>query len=413
MALVPAHLGAQVTEARRRLLDLIADLSDDQLVVPYLPTINPVVWEACHAAYFHEYWVLRKGSGQAPMWPDVDALFDSIKVGHENRWRLPLPDRAKALEYLTGVRDRVLELLESGSPDDTVQYWAQYSVYHEDMHTEALTYARQSLAYAPPGFDVDRALGEVSEDVSGDVEIPAGTLRMGAEKDVAFCFDNEKWAHDVELEAFAISRTAVTEGEYAAFVDDRGYDRREFWSPEGWSWRSALQAEMPLFWRRARDGSLECRHFDAWRPVDSGRAVVHVCWYEADAFARWAGRRLPTEAEWERAGAGSDRGRANMDWRGGGPVDVSACPGTDSDVGCRQMMGNVWEWTSTTFAPYPEFTPDMYEDYSQTTFHTRKILRGGGWATRSRMLRNTLRNYFQPSRRDIFAGLRTCAPTAE
>ena len=111
MALVLPYLGAQVTEARHRLLDLIADLSDDQLVVPYLPTVNPVVWEACHAAYFHEYWVLRQGSGQAPMWPDVDALFDSIKIGHENRWRLPLPVRAKALEYLTGVRDRVLELL--------------------------------------------------------------------------------------------------------------------------------------------------------------------------------------------------------------------------------------------------------------------------------------------------------------
>ena len=170
----------------------------------------------------------------------------------------------------------------------------------------------------------------------------------------------------------------------------------------------AVQAELPLYWRRTPSGDFERRHFDQWLAIDASRAMQHVSWYEADAFARWAGRRLPTEAEWEMAAADWNGEQASFDWRGGGPADVNAFAGTDTPQGCRQMMGNVWEWTSSTFAPYPGFVADMYEDYSQTSFHTRKVLRGGSWATRSRMMRPSLRNFFQLSRRDVYSGLRTC-----
>jgi iron(II)-dependent oxidoreductase len=403
-------LGAQVTDARRRLLALIGDLSDDQLTVPYLPTVNPFLWEACHTAYFHELWVLRRGCGQEPRIADADAIFDSMTVAHEARWRLPVPGRAETVAYLEDVRDRVLDVLEHGDVSDELLHHARYAVLHEDMHTEALTYTRQALGYAPPPFDVDRAVHEAWDEATGDAELPRTTLRMGAERDVEFCFDNEKWAHDVDVAPFAIARAAVSEGEFAAFVDDGGYRRDDLWSTEGRAWRDASQAEHPLYWRRTNDGSFEVREFDAWRPLAPRRAAFHVCWYEADAFARWAGRRLPTEPEWELAAAGADVRRANLDWRGGGTVDVHACAAADSACGCRQMVGNTWEWTATTFAPYEGFVPDMYEDYSQTSFHTRKVLRGGAWATRARMVaRPTMRNFFQASRRDVLAGFRTCA----
>ncbi|MEM9381391.1 MAG: selenoneine synthase SenA [Planctomycetota bacterium] len=404
-----AELDAQVADARGRLVALITDLGEDDLDVPYLPTVNPVLWEACHAVYFQELWVLRRSAGEGPHWADADERFDSMTVEHEARWRLPVPDRSGVLEFLTAVRDRTLRLLRAGALDERGLYLTRYSVLHEDMHTEALTYTRQALGLDAPAFDVDRAACEAAGAASGDVEVAGATLRMGAEPGCTFCFDNEKWAHDVEVAPFSMSRCAVTEGEFAAFVEDGGYERDELWSQDARRWLRAIGARMPVYWRRARGGGLEVRHFRDWRSVDPLRAMSHVSWYEADAFARWAGRRLPTEAEWELACAGSDPRRSNLDWRGGGPVDVRACPGGDSDHGCRQMFGNVWEWTSTTFAPYPGFERDMYEDYSETSFHTRKVLRGGGWATRSRMVRPTLRNFFQPNRRDVVAGLRTCA----
>ncbi|MAG57589.1 MAG: hypothetical protein CMJ83_14955 [Planctomycetes bacterium] len=406
------HLSERVFEASERSLELIADLSDDQLRVPYLPTINPLLWEFCHLAYFHEYWVLRQGAGQDPHRPDVDALFDSMTVGHETRWRLPVPERENALSYVRAVRDRVLDLLERGADDRQLLYYIRYSVMHEDMHAEALTYTRQALGYSYPTLGVESGVELSEEDASGDVHLRGGSFELGADPDTSFCFDNEKWAHPVRVSPFAISKTAVSEGEFEGFIEDAGYRRQELWSSEGWRWRLASQAELPLYWRRAASGGFERRHFDQWIPIESARAVIHVNWYEADAFCRWAGRRLPTEVEWEMAAAtstGQSLANANLDWRGSGPVDVAACSAVDSAVGCRQMIGNVWEWTDTTFAPFPGFVPDMYVDYSQTSFHTRKVLRGGCWATRSRMVRDTLRNFYQPCRRDVFSGFRTCA----
>ncbi len=397
-----------VREARARSLEMIEDLCDAELEVPYLPTINPPLWEICHLAYFQEYWVLRRGADRSPLRPDMDARFDSVTVAHEDRWRLPMPDREECLAYVSEVRDGVLELLEEEREDERLRYYIEYSVHHEYMHTEALTYTRQALGYSLPNLSVPNGIEASTGAASGDALIEGGVHLLGSQRDSEFCFDNEKWAHPVEVKPFRISKAAVSEGELAAFIDDSGYTRHELWSEEGWAWVQAVQAELPLYWRRTPSGDFERRHFDQWLAIDASRAMQHVSWYEADAFARWAGRRLPTEAEWEMAAADWNGEQASFDWRGGGPADVNAFAGTDTPQGCRQMMGNVWEWTSSTFAPYPGFVADMYEDYSQTSFHTRKVLRGGSWATRSRMMRPSLRNFFQLSRRDVYSGLRTC-----
>ena len=424
-----ALLREWVADASARSVELISDLSEEQLCVPLLPTINPILWEFCHQAYFFELWVLRRVLGESPARDDVDQLFDSMTTDHEARWRLPVPDRDGSLAYAAKVRDRVLEVIDRGIEgrfeSDLLRYRIVYSIFHADMHTEALTYLRQTLAYPAPTLGLPTVPPPLAAEINGDVDIPGGSYEIGASPETPFCFDNEKWAHSVTIAPFSISRRAVTDGEMADFVLDGGYLRPDFWSAEGWAWLQAVQAELPLFWRR--DGGFERRHFDRWIPIDPRTAACHLSWYEADAWCRWAGRRLPTEPEWEVAStfdpaAGAKRSshweerahpaKGNLDWSGGGPVSVDAYPEGESPAGCRQMRGNVWEWTATRFEPYPGFEPDMYVDYSNASFGTRRVLRGGGWATRSRMIRDTWRDFYQPGRRDVFAGFRTCAARA-
>ncbi len=429
----PAELADWVRDARQRTMDLVADLADEQLLGPRIPIINPLIWEIGHMAWFQEKWVLRGVCGEPPIRRDGDALYDSSAVPHDTRWDLPLPSRDETLAYMRAVRDRVIDKLRQGKPGDLLLYHVIYSVFHEDMHTEAFTYTRQTLAYPAPRRLAARETREEIRDggaLPGDVKIPGGTLMLGASPDEPFVFDNEKWAHPVEVKPFAIARAPVTQAGFAAFVDGGGYRAPEFWSAEGWKWRESEGAEHPVYWRRATGGGWQRRDFDEWVLLEPHRPVIHVNWYEAEAYCRWAGRRLPTEAEWEVAAAtepdargktfsqprrrypwGDEPpapGRTNMDWTALGCVDVGILPAGDSAYGCRQMLGNVWEWTGTVFGPYPGFTPDPYKEYSEPWFGTRRVLRGGAWATRSRMLRNTWRNYFTPDRRDVLAGLRTC-----
>jgi len=420
-----------VTEARQQSMDLVADLDEDQLTVPYLDIINPLIWEMCHLSYFQELWVLRNGAGEKPIISNSDSLFDSIKIGHETRWKLKLPNREEAFNYVKSVRDKVIELINSGKLNEQLKYYILYSVFHEDMHTEALTYARQTLGYSAPKFShlSSIKIPKVNDDISieEDTEIPGGKFILGAPKNSDFVFDNEKWAHEVKVEPFKISKTAVTEGQFAKFVDDNGYKEKKYWSNEGWKWLHATQAEHPIYWRK-ENNEWKKRHFDKWIPIEENRAIIHVSWYEADAYCKWFKRRLPTELEWEVAAASESDGnilnnkkrimpwgnsianadQANLGWQAMGTVDVRAHEKGDSAFGCRQMIGNVWEWTSTTFKPYPGFTPDMYKEYSQTSFDTRKVLRGGCWATQPRLIRNTWRNFYTPDRRDVFSGFRTC-----
>ncbi len=425
-----AELVRIIPEARQRSLDLVSDLSPEQLMGPRLPIVNPLRWEIGHVAWFQELWVLRHGLGEGSLREDGDALWDSSAIPHEARWDLPLPGVAETKAYMRDVRDRVVERLSKRPPDPKLGYLALYSVFHEDMHDEAFTYTRQTLGYPAPhvsgaGSGIELGGGAWP----GDAEVAGGTFLLGAAADEPFVFDNEKWAHPVELSPFAIARAPVTQREFAGFVEDAGYRRPELWSETGWAWRSSVNAEHPCYWRRSQAG-WQRRQFDRWVSLEPDKPVIHVSWHEAQAYCRWAGRRLPTEAEWEAAaslepspgGGFASRkrrfpwgdealvdGRANLDARAMGCVDVGALPAGDSAFGCRQMLGNVWEWTADAFRSYPGFVPDMYLDYSQPWFDTHKVLRGGCWATRSRLLRNTWRNYYPPERRDVWAGFRTCA----
>ena len=418
------QLSEWVGDARRRTLELVSDLSDEQLMGPRLSIVNPLRWEIGHVAWFQELWVLRHFFGEAPVRADGDALWDSGAIPHDTRWDLPLPSRKETLLYMTTVHERVLEHLARGEPDPRLAYLVAYSVFHEDMHDEAFTYTRQTLGYPAPRL-TGRPAAEHSAGVgSGDASIPGGVFELGsAPNNEAFVFDNEKWAHPVEVAPFRIARTAVSQGEFANFVEEGGYIRDALWGEEGRRWRDRAGAAHPVYWRREGDRWLR-RDFDVWGPLEPARAMLHVSWFEAQAYCRWAGRRLPSEAEWERAASlvdGRDKRRfpwgdapptperANLDGRALGCLDVSALPDGDSTSGCRQMIGNVWEWTATAFSPYPGFTPDMYRDYSEPWFGTHKVLRGGCWVTRARLLRNTWRNFYPPDRRDVWAGFRTCA----
>ena len=428
MSVSTKQLQGWIEDARARTFSMVDDLDDNQMSVPYLPTVNPFLWELGHGIWFQEFWVLRHALGGEPLIADPDHLYDSTHVGHEMRWHLKMPGRAEVMDYGQRVRDAVLERLAEGDPSPELRYFLLLSVFHEDMHQEAFCYMRQTLGYAPPSWLRPAQTGAEQTPTNGVVRIPGGRVDIGASKGESFVFDNEKWAHPVDIEAFHIARTPVTQAQFLEFVADGGYRRSELWSDRGWRWRQASGAECPVYWRSHDDG-WQRRVFDTWRELEENVPVVHVNWYEADAWCRWAGRRLPTEPEWEVAALAEVEGdtltgtrrrypwadspepsseRANLDGDGGGLWPITSAAAGDTPAGCRQMLGNVWEWTASDFLPYPGFVVDPYEQYSKPWFGCRKVLRGGCWMTRARMLSPTWRNYFTPNRRDVFAGFRTC-----
>jgi iron(II)-dependent oxidoreductase len=333
---------------------------------------------------------------------------------------------------MQAVLDRLLERLEKDDLDREKAYCFHLALYHEDMHDEAFTYARQTLGYPAPRFPAaDPGPIPAGGKLAGDAAVEGGAFVLGSTAAAPFAFDNEVQAHTVQLRPFAIARAPVTEAEFHAFVEDGGYSRPELWDAEGRRWLETAAARgeaRPLYWRREPGGGWLCRRFDRWTPLQEHLPMLHVNWHEAQAYCRWAGRRLPTEAEWELAASGGAAGagkraypwgevppgdaHANLDWRaagapGGGLVDVGALPSSDSPHGCRQMLGNVWEWTATEFTGYPGFQPDPYREFSQPWFSGHRVLRGGCFATRARLVHNRFRNFYTPERNDVFAGFRT------
>lgn len=404
---------ADLEDARSRTLALASDLTDEQLIVPVLETINPILWELGHIAYFAEFWILRHLLGRSPMIDNADALYDSAKVPHDERWTLPLPSRAASLSFLKRELAEITEGTTGISEPVKAAYFYRLSLHHEDMHAEALMYTRQILGYAAPMYANHSA--PMSGALPGDIRIAGGRYTIGSVPSDGFVFDNEKWAHEVKLKPFEIARAPVTNIEFKAFIDDGGYRKAVLWSDEGWVWRTAEGAEHPVYWL---PGCTARRTFDRAIVLRDHEPVCNVNYHEAQAFCAWAGRRLPTEAEWEVAATGGERrrypwgddasaDRANADGIYGGVCDVAAFEAGESPTGARQMIGNVWEWTSSAFEPYPGFCVDPYKEYSEPWFGTHQVLRGGAWTTRVRLISTRWRNFYRPHRRDVMTGFRT------
>jgi gamma-glutamyl hercynylcysteine S-oxide synthase len=420
-----ALLAAELRASRTHLTRITADLDGDQLFGPKLAIVNPPLWELGHVAWFQEFWCLRNSARAMPLEPLIagaDALYDSAKVAHDTRWDLPLPDLKSTRSYQAEVLQRVIRRLEGEPQNPDLQYFVKLAIFHEDMHTEAFHYTRQTLGYTDPLGAPDKPVTTDAPNKNEDVRLPGGLFWLGAPPGGDFVFDNEKWAHEVEISPFSIARTAVSNAEFAAFVGDGGYARREWWSEDGWQWRLSQDLQAPKYWIR-QDGAWAQRRFDRVVALRPDEPVIHVSWHEAQAYCRYANRRLPTEAEWEYAASLDPRAREKRHYPWGnnfpsrehahlesaGITDVQDYPEGDSPSGCRQLMGNVWEWTATTFEPYPGFIIDPYKEYSEPWFGTHKVLRGGSFATSRRLIRNTWRNFYTPDRNDVFAGFRTCA----
>jgi iron(II)-dependent oxidoreductase len=418
---------------RARTLALVAPLDDAQLARQATPILSPVVWDLGHVACFEAQWMRTAwGWDDWPVGADVEGLYDPIAHPRTVRGALPLPTPDDARATLAGVRERTLALLQRDgcAPDDPLRADALVPLLvarHEAQHAETMLQAVQLLhddARYEPAHREPPGTAPVPRP-GGMVLVPAGPFVMGTDAR-ALAYDNERPAHEVDVAAFRLDVHPVTNAAFLAFVDDGGYARRELWTDDGWRWLASARVAHPQQWRRAPDGRWHELHFGRSAPLAPDQPVVHVSWYEADAFARWAGKRLPTEAEWEKAAAwdletGLARRfpwgdapwtpeRANLDQRTFAPSAAGAHPAGASFYRCEQMLGDVWEWTASDFAPYPGFVAFPYPEYSAVHFgRGYKVLRGGAWATQAIVASNTFRNWDLPKRRQIFAGFRCAA----
>ena len=443
----PQAIREAIEAAFARQFALIEDLDPARLLPPYHPGINPPVWEGGHAAFFYETFLLRPWLGRRPLMPGLDPVWDSFDIDHADRWQPGVvPEVGATLAYMSAVREAVLEALATRPLTPQDRYLYRYAVAHQHMHIESMIWARQTLGHAPPPFLADIP-APAAEPLTGDpdAQVPAGRYRIGmtgtgpadARADEDFAFDCEKPGFVVDLPAFRIARTLVSNGAFLEFVQAGGYAQPDCWSWGGRKWLHALAPKdrdmtrslhgqpptCPIYWRQV-DGVWQERRFDRWHPLDLAAPVLHVNYWEAEAFCAWAGRRLPTEFEWEAAALGrqADGPRQRFPWGDSlnpARVDmdaarlarppVSALAAGASPFGCRQMIGTAWEWTASQFLPYAGFSHDMYPYMSTLQFGYHKTAKGGGWATAAQIIRATYRQAYLPQRRDVFVGFRTCA----
>jgi len=374
------QLTAALYETRQATLALLDDLTGAQWDVPCLAVINPPRWELGHIGWFMERWCLRWQGQDQPLsgssLTSADRWYDSSRVPHRSRWTLDLPTIAATRAYVDEVLQRALARLQIIGDSDDELYPFRLALYHEDMHGEAFACMRQTLQYAAPTTLAQTAVRSTR---NADIAVCGGRVVVGAPRIGGFVFDNEKWSHEIELAPYRIAAAPVSNAEFARFVADGGYFNQRLWSSSGWQWRQARNLSAPMYWRRG-DGGWQQRNFDRWQPLNDGAPVMHVSAHEAQAWCRWAGRRLPSEAEWECAAVG-------------GEIELHG----------------VWEWTATPFRPYPGFSTDRYTDYSQPWFETHLSVRGASHATTARLQHPRFRNFYLPDRGDIFVGFRTCA----
>lgn len=416
----------ELDAVRRRSLDLLAPLDDAALLAQHSPLMSPLVWDLAHVGNYEEIWLVRALGGQA-IGEHLDDTYNAFRHPRRERPSLPLLPPPAARAYIAEVRALALDVLERRGLDDEPLrrngFVYGMVVQHEHQHDETMLATLQlmgepgyrPLRTPPPSPLVDPA------SLPDEVLVPAGPFVMGTDTE-PWAYDNERPAHVVDLAAFYIDTFPTTCGQYLEFVESGGYDDPRWWSPEGWAWRCEAGLQHPQFWRR--DGNRwACLRFGWWEEVRSDEPVQHVCWYEAEAYARFRGKRLPTEAEWEKAASwdpasgkkrrypwGDDDpgpSRANLAQRHFGPAPVGAYPAGASPYGVHQMIGDVWEWTASDFRPWPGFAAFPYREYSEVFFGPDyKVLRGGSWATHPTAIRTTFRNWDFPIRRQIFAGIR-------
>lgn len=427
------EIAQRLIDTRNRELALILDLSEQQLIGQPDPTIEPPIWELGHVGWFQDRWILQNLDKRQPSDPKADLLYHSFNIANDARWQLSYPSLGQTVEYITDILDKIISRLAKREPTAEEVYYYNLVLNHEEMHSETMHHIRHTLGYPAPKLTFDNSKPErplIDENFAFDeIAIPGGEYMLGGLPNQPFIFDNEKWAHPVKIAPFLISSTPVTFGQYQAFVDAGGYLESSFWSAEGWAWLSESGQDGPHFWKKEPERGWIWRWFDQWQPIEENMPMVNVNWYEANAYCRWAGCRLPSEAEWELAasatpmpdGAGFDAQKkwypwgnqhpsanhANLNSRSGRIIDVRAFPQGDSAFGLRQMIGNVWEWTADTFDAFPGYVIDPYDTYSAPSFGQQKVLRGGCWATRPHVIRNTFRNFYTPDRNNIFAGFRT------
>jgi gamma-glutamyl hercynylcysteine S-oxide synthase len=404
--------------ARKRTLRL-TDFDEPTLVAQHDPLMSPLVWDLAHVGQQEELWLLRGGDPSRPgmLEPAVDSLYDAFKHPRAKRPSLPLMPPVEARAYDYEVRGRVLDLLERTPVEDL--FTAAMVVQHEEQHDETML-ATLQLRQGPPVLLQRKALPPGRRAETDRVFVAGGPFTLGVDATTEpFSLDNERPAHTVDVAPFWIGRTPVSNRRWRDFIDDGGYHRPELWSPRGWTHRNEAGLERPKFW--SPDGTR--RRFGVEEEVPPDEPVQHICYFEAEAFATWSGGRLPSEIEWEKACAWDPGTATRRTWPWGSapptdevtnlggsglrPAPVGAYPGGASAYGAEQMIGDVWEWTSSDFAPWPGFTPMIYRDYSQPFFGgDYKVLRGGSWAVARSTIRPSFRNWDHPMRRQIFTGVR-------
>ena len=442
----PDAVVAGLAAARRRTLELVATLSDEELTRVHSPLMSPLVWDLGHIAAYEDLWLVHRHAGRELLHPELAELYDAFETPRAVRGQIEMLDRARAHEYLEQVRERTLDaIVRLGVGDGLVH---EMVIQHEYQHNETML---QTLGLArldghrPPGIGAV-AVGGPGPVLSGleTVVVPGGAFELGAPAG-RFSFDNERPRHPASLPAFAIGRVPVTNASWLSFAEGGGYERREWWSDEGWAWKEEYDISRPGGWttdlpetRRppvltaGGAPSLKGQPVFEWRvgghvPLDPQGPALHVSWFEADAFARAHGLRLPTEAEWEKAATWDQQTGQTLEWPWGsrdrrsqhanlfesgawGTTAVGSRPSGAAPCGALDMIGNVWEWTSSPFGGYPGFVAHPYREYSEVFFgEDHRVLRGGSWATSQRVISPSFRNWDLPQRRQIFSGVRIAA----
>jgi iron(II)-dependent oxidoreductase len=413
-------LAQELTRARERTLRLV-DFDDAELHRQYDPLMSPLVWDLAHIGQQEELWLLRDGNPDRPgmLAPAVEQLYDAFEHSRASRVELPLLPPTDARAYCATVRAKAFDALDA-LPDDASAFNFGLVISHENQHDETMLQAL-NLRVGPPLLDTGSVLPAGRPGIAGSsVLIPGGPFTLGVDElNEPHSLDNERPAHVVDVPAFRIGRVPVTNAEWREFIDDGGYQQSRWWSERGWAHRQQAGLVAPAFWNadgtRTRFGHVEA--------IPADEPVQHVTFFEAQAYAAWAGARLPTEIEWEKACAWdpSTGSRRRFPWGAseptsslvnlGGdalrPAPVGAYPAGASAYGVEQLLGDVWEWTSSPLRPWPGFTPMIYERYTQPFFDgDYRVLRGGSWAVAAGILRPSFRNWDHPIRRQIFSGVR-------